>query len=278
MKTASLSPPIRSVWADLALTYSVNSWVAIAMIGQWLFATYILIVYAYPVTTGQFEQVNLAKPITGYVNGDTFGNGMLFAHVIPAAILSICGVFQLIPWIRKHHPKWHRYNGRLFLALGLVGAASGLYLTWVRGSRLSDIGALGVTLNGLLILVFAASAWYFAIKGRIALHKRLAVHAFLLINGVWFFRLYIMAWFIANQGPNGNTATMDGPFDVFLSFACYGIPMLIAELVWWAQRNKSHSKKWSITLVVSLGALVTLGGVIAATLFMWLPKLEAILA
>jgi hypothetical protein len=53
------------------------------------------------------------------------------------------------------HIAQFRWNGRMFLTLGLLGALTGLYLTWVRGSRLSDIGSIGLTLNGLLILLAA---------------------------------------------------------------------------------------------------------------------------
>lgn len=257
-----------------ALSISVSSWVVIALLGQWIFAFYIFARYALPLVTGQIENVNLAPSITGVVRGDTLGNAMLFFHVIPAALLSFSGVLQLIPKIRTHYPSLHRWNGRLFLTLGIIGALGGLYLTWGRGSRFSDIGALGITLNGLLIPVAAVMAWRFAVTKNFSQHKRWAIHAFILVNGVWTFRLYLMAWYLVNQGPRGNNQQLDGPTDIAISFACYLLPMAVAECVFWAKRQSASWRIWAVSGVMSAGCVITLLGIIAATLFMWLPRTQ----
>ena len=264
--------------ADRALQLSIAGWVLVALAGQWLFAFYIAVMYALPMVTGNHEAANQARPITGYVAGDTLGNTMLFAHVLPAALLSLCGVLQLLPVLRRRWPSLHRWNGRVFLTMGLLGALTGLYLTWVRGSRLSDLGAIGITLNGLLIPLAILLAWRAARARQFDRHRRWAVHAFLLINGVWTFRLYLMGWYLLNQGPNGNTNTLDGPVDLFISFACYALPMAVAELWLWAQRQRSAKTKWWVAGVQSVGAVVTLLGVVGATMAMWLPRVSKVLA
>lgn len=256
------------------LSASVSSWVVIALLGQWLFAFYIVTLYVMPLVTGQPENANLADPITGVVRGDTLGNIRLFLHVIPAALLSFCGVLQLIPKIRNNFPSVHRWNGRLFLTLGVIGALGGLYLTWIRGSRLSDIGAVGITLNGLLIPLAAVIAWRYAINKNFNQHKRWAIHTFILVNGVWSFRLYLMAWYLINQGPRGNSDQLDGPTDLTISFACYLIPMLIAECVFWAKRQSAPWRKWVVAGVMSIGTLLTFIGIVAATMFTWLPHIQ----
>jgi hypothetical protein len=260
--------------ANQFLHFSVSVWVAIALIGQWFFASYVFVLYVFPIVTGNLELVNLSKPIIGFVKGDIFGNAALFSHVIPAALLSVGGIIQLLPIVRRKFPAVHRWNGRMFLTLGFFGALSGLYLTWIRGARLSDIGSLGITLNGILIIVAVVFAWRFAKAKQFDSHMRWAIHAFILINGVWFFRLYLMAWYVANQGPNGNTAAIDGPMDIFLSYACYGIPMIIAECVFWAKRQNQVSKIWAITVLTSIGTLITLLGVVAAIIMMWIPRIS----
>lgn len=262
--------------ANQALHLSISSWVVVALVGQWFFAVYVFVLYLFPIVTGKPELVNIAQPITGYVKGDMFGNAALFSHVIPAALLSVGGIMQLLPIVRSKFPAVHRWNGRMFLTLGLIGAISGLYLTWGRGSRLSDIGSIGITLNGILIIVSATMAWRYAVKKQFNNHMRWAIHAFLLVNGVWFFRLYLMAWYVVNQGPNGNSPTIDGPTDIFLSYACYGIPMLVAECVFWAKRQKQISRKWAVSALITCGVLITLVGVIAAILMMWIPKIALV--
>jgi len=253
------------------LQYLTKSWLFIALLGQWVFASYIFIRFAIPTFSGNLSSADTVGLIKGYVDGDGIGNSMLILHLLPAVLLTYGGMLQIIPQIRKKYPTFHRWNGRMFLTLGLLGALTGLYLTWVRGSRLSDIGAIGVTVNGLLILVAATLAWRFAVKRQYTNHMRWAIHAFILINGVWLFRLYIMSWFIINQGGNGNTEEMDGPADIFLSFASYLLPMLIAEIYFWAKRQQSKFRVNIANVFMLFGLLITLVGVVAASLFMWWP-------
>lgn len=263
-----------SNWAKKALKGSVYSWFVLAMIGQWLFALYIAVRYGGPVVSGNYSAVNQGISVGGYQEGATFDNWVYFAHILPAMVLSISGILQFVPQIRQKFPVVHRWNGRLFLTLGLSGAITGLYLTWIGGHRLSDIGSIGITLNGLLIPVAIALAWRTALARDFSAHKRWAVHSFLLINGVWSFRLYLFGWLVVNQGPVGNSDKLDGPVDLFFSFACYVLPMLVAELVFWAQRQRSVRKQWCVVALVGLGFLITLIGIGAVSFTMWLPTIR----
>lgn len=257
--------------AARVLKGSVISWWLLALIGQWLFASYIALRYGGPVLSGNYAAVNQGNHIMGYQPGATTHNLMYFVHILPAILLSISGVLQLIPQIRQKLPVLHRWNGRVFMLLGISGALTGLYLTWISGSRLSTIGAIGITLNGLLIPLAIVLAWRYAVARNFTAHRRFAVHSFLLVNGVWSFRLYLYGWLVLNQGPNGNTRYLDGPADIFFSFACYVIPMLLAELVFWGQRQTSATRKYSVALVMTIGALLTLVGIVAVTMSTWWP-------
>ncbi len=262
-----------SFWSpDSILNLTVKSWVAIALVGQWMFAIYIASVYALPTLVGSSELTLSISPATATKKATGVDVGIFFAHIVPAALMAMSGLLQLFPSIRKRFPKFHRVNGRLFFILGLSGAITGLYLSWVVGLRFSNIGALGITLNGLLIPVAIYFAWRSAINKQFSLHQRFAVHSFLLVNGVWTFRLYLMGWYVVNQGPNGNTSTIDGPADIAMSFACYLLPMVIAELIFWAKRNSSDLAKRIVSGVTLLGATITLIGVGAAGLMMWYPR------
>ena len=262
-----------SFWSpDSILNLTVKSWVAIALVGQWMFAIYVASVYALPTLVGNSELTLSISPATATKKATGVDVGIFFAHIVPAALMAMSGLLQLFPSLRKRFPKFHRVNGRLFFILGLSGAITGLYLSWVVGLRFSNIGALGITLNGLLIPVAIYFAWRSAINKQFSMHQRFAVHSFLLVNGVWTFRLYLMGWYVVNQGPNGNTSTIDGPADIAMSFACYLLPMVIAELIFWAKRNSSDLAKRIVSGVTLLGATITLIGVGAAGLMMWYPR------
>ncbi len=261
--------------AHACLQFLTRSWVLVVLTGQWIFALYIFIQFGIAALNGNPTSADTSRMIQGYTQGDNFGNGVLMLHLLPAILLSLSGVFQLFPYLRNKYPFFHRWNGRMFLTLGILGTITGLYLTWVRGTRLSDIGSIGLTLNGLLILLASVLAWRFAIKRQYQKHMRWAVHSFILVNGVWSFRLYLMAWFILNQGPNGNNANIDGPADIALSFASYLLPMLIAEIYFWAMRQKSTFRVSITNVFVLLGLLITILGVFAATMFMWWPAISS---
>lgn len=253
----------------------IKMWIGLVCIGQWFFAAYIAVQFGKPFIAGDSSGENFSHMIKGHVPGDTYGNAVLLLHLLPVMLLSLSGVIQLFPKIRVKFPRFHRWNGRMFLTIGLMGALTGLWLTWGRDSRLSDIGSVGVTLNGILIPIAIAFAWYYARQRNFQAHKRWAIHAFILINGVWAFRLMLMGWFMVNQGANGNNSTLDGPADITFSFACYLFPMLVAEIYFWAERRREKAYTLMLNMVLSFTIAVTLIGVTGASLFMWLPRITA---
>lgn len=274
VSTAIFNPQTSVQWRlKQGLDLSIKTWIAIILAGQWIFALYIFMQFTLPLLSGQLNEARYAYMITGYVNGNTVNNTILFMHVLPVMVISLSGTLQLFPSIRAHFPRFHRLNGRVYLAVGLLGAIGGLYMTWVSGSRLSNLGALGVTLNGLLIPVMVYFTWKFAVQRNYSVHRRCAVHAFILINGVWTFRLYLMGWFMINQGALGNSANIDGPADIILSFASYLLPMLVAELVFKAQKHYKPSVLLIAVIAVVGSIAITVTGIIAATMLMWGPTI-----
>lgn len=268
---ASTNDSLAKRWIALA----IRCWVGVVLIGQWMFAIYIFAQFTWPFMSGTIDESQFRHMIKGYVNGETFNNTLLLVHVIPVMFVCFSAVLQLIPLIRKRYPTFHRINGRLFLVIGLIGAIGGLYLTWITGSRLSNLGALGVTINGLLIPIAIFLAWRFALNKNFTLHRRFAVHAFILINGVWSFRLYLMGWYLINQGPLGNSSTIDGPADIVLSLASFLLPMAIAELVFRSEKSAQPKTLWTAAIAATFGTLVTLIGVVAASMMMWGPRILA---
>ena len=149
-------------------------------------------------------------------------------------------------------------------------AVGGLWLTWGRETYLSLISAVAVSVDGALILVFAALAWRTAVRRDFEAHRRWAMRAFLAVNGVWFLRVGLMAWAIATGGL-GMNKTLSGPADIVLQFGAYLIPLALFEAYWRAGRSARRGLQRLTVVAMGLAAAVTALGVFGAVVFMWGP-------
>ena len=144
--------------ASTALKASATFWLVIAIIGEWAFLIFILAFYGSTSLTGNFEAwtKNTILP-KGYIAGDTIGNLFFAMHALIAAVVAFGGVLQLMPALRARFPVFHRWNGRVFLLAIIAASLTGLFMNWWR-----DMSTLAITVNGVLILLFAGLAWRYA--------------------------------------------------------------------------------------------------------------------
>ncbi len=258
--------------ADRALNASAIIWFLVAVIGQWLFVYYIIIHYGGSTIQGDMDTYSKST-IAGHVKGDLVGNLVFGMHVLMAAIITLGGTFQLMPQIRARYIEFHRWNGRLFIVTAILIGIGGLYLVWVRDATLTLFGSIAITINALLMIMFSVLAWKTAMARRIMEHRRWALRAFMMVNGVWFFRVGFMAWIILNQGPLWSTDNLDGPFDLVWAFANFLIPLAILELYLYAQKHAGPKGKYSMSIILFLLTLVMAVGIFGAFMFMWKPML-----
>lgn len=273
---SSIAWEIRPHWEAVsrgALNAATRFWFVAAVFGQWAFLCYIARFYGPSTFSGQLEGwARNTFLIKGYVAGDRAGNFAFAAHALLAAVTSFGGALQLIPAIRRRAMAVHRWNGRLFLVTALGVSVSGLYMVWVRGTRVSTLSALAVSLNAVLIIVFAIAAWRTALRGEIAKHRVAALRTFLVANGQWFLRVGMFAWLIVNRGPVGMTKDMSGGFDLFWMVGCYLVPLGVLEVYLRVQSAPPRAR------LVFAGALFILtlvmaAGIFGVAMFMWRPML-----
>lgn len=245
-------------------------WFCIAAVGQTAFIWMILAHFGRRTLIGDFAGWNDKPLIKGYAPGDDAGNLMFAVHVLLAAVVTLSGLMQLVPALRRRAPGLHRWNGRVFLTTAVVMALGGLWLTWGRGTYLSLISAIAVSVDGILILIFGTLAWRTAVRRDFGTHQRWAMRAFLAVNGVWFLRVGLMAWAIATGGLGMNN-TLSGPADVVLQFGAYLIPLALFEAYWRAGRSTRPAVRLLVITAMALAAAVTALGVFGAVAFMWGP-------
>ncbi|HEV2598652.1 DUF2306 domain-containing protein [Sphingopyxis sp.] len=264
--TAHARPARRIDWLGRSATFC---YLAIAA-GQLLFVAFILLYYYPPTLTGDFAAWNEKPIIKGFVAGDTAGNLFFAVHVLLAAVITFGGLVQLVPAIRNRRPLLHRWNGRLYMICAAALALGGLWMTWGRGTWLNYVGAIGITLDALLITGFAALAWQAARHGQFADHRRWAIRLFAVASAVWFMRVGYMAWGLATGGA-GIGKAMDGPFDLFLAFANSLLPLAIAELYLRAGARGTPLARRVTAALLGVSGLVILAGSAGAWMVMWGP-------
>lgn len=228
----AIKSPARPHKAERFLSFSIASWWAVTLIGQWAFLYYIAGFYGRTIVTGKIELWNRNHDLfKGYVAGDHAWNAYFGAHVMLAAVISFGGALQLLPWLRRHAIGFHRWNGRAFMVTALGCGITGLWMTWVRGVGISGNSRLGLaalSFDTLLIIAFAAIAWSRARRGEIQSHRRWALRLFMVANAVWFLRLDLFAWYLFTGGL-WVTDNLDGPMNFVIDFGSYLLPLLLLE-------------------------------------------------
>jgi uncharacterized membrane protein len=244
--------------ADTALRWSAAFWLLMALAGQWAFFYYIAAFYGTSTLSGDFEVWNRLAALgrKPFVAGDTGGNLAFAAHALGAGIIALGGALQLIPKIRSRYPRFHRWNGRIFLLTVTALSVSGFYLVWIRGTSPSMTDAISTSFNGLLILSFAYLAYRTARRRDLKAHRRWALRLYLVSNAQWFLRVGLFSYFIVNQ-LLGYKAAFGDPFLRFWTFGCYLVPLLVLEVYLRARDSRSPLRKASVA-----------GGLLAITLLM----------
>src|SRR5207253_1370504 len=160
-------------------------------------------------------------------------------HLLFSTFVIVGGAVQLVPLVRSRWPRIHRWNGRVYLTAALVLSVGGLVMVWTRRT-VGDLSQhISISINAVLIMACGAMALRHALARRFDLHRRWALRLFLVVSGVWFFRIGLMAWLVINQGPRGfDPKTFQGPFLTFLAFAQYLLPLLVLELYMRAQASR----------------------------------------
>lgn len=265
----ALSPRARS---QRLLQRAAAGWLMVAMLGQGVFMLYVARLYGGALIAGDLNGWNRVMP-RGHVPGDTVGNSVLATHLLFTLTVLLGGMLQLWPSLRRAAPRVHHWVGRCYLLSAVVLGLGGLFMVWARSAiaHPAQWGQhLGISLNALLILVFAGLSLRAALARRIEAHRRWALHLYLSVLGVWFFRLGLTLWLLVHQAPVGfDPETFSGPFLTLLSFAQTLVPLAALTLYLRAERSALAGVQWLAAGGLVLAALATVAGTGTAYLMLW---------
>lgn len=259
--------------AGALLRIAGTSWFVVAVCGQLLLAAYVVVFYGGTALAGRFEDWNKVMP-HGYVPGSTLLNVVLGLHLLFAAAIIVGGAVQLWPAVRRAAPAVHRWNGRAYLLSAAVLSLGGLLMVWTRDTAGDLSQHIAISGNALVILALSVAAWRAARARRIDAHRGWALRLFLAVSGVWFFRVTLMLWLVANGGPVGfDPKTFSGPVLTAIAFGQYLVPLAVFELHRRVQAGGSRTAKLALAAAYVPITLATAAGIAAASAILWLPRL-----
>jgi len=262
------------VRAGQALKAAAVFWFAVMVAGQAIFVTYIVSFYGGAVAAGDWMRWNKVLPV-GYIPGDRVGNSALAAHLAIAVLVTLAGPLQLIPALRARFPVFHRWNGRIYVAVAIVTGVAGAYMVWTRNAAGDMTQHWGTTLNAVLIALCAVLAVRHAIARRLDLHRRWALRLFLVVSGSWFFRVGLLFWILVNGGPAGfDPKTFTGPALNVLVFGESLLPLALLELYLRARDSGNSTHKLAAAAGLALLTLAMGVGIFGASMAMWLPHIS----
>jgi len=269
-----LQPPtVSHPFANRLLALAAATWLAVATVGQWLFGIYILMFYGKTTLMGDFDRWNEVLPDRALERNGTVVVGI---HILLAAILAFGGPLQLIPGVRRQFPVFHRWLGRVFVITAMVVSAAGLVMIlnkWETGDAIQDIS---ISIQAIYIILFGWLVIRYARARQFARHRVWALRLFMVVNGVWFFRVGLMFWLVVNGGPVGfDPETFTGPFLTTLALLTYAIPLslLVLELYFLALRKQNKALSLCVSALIFLCTIIMGIGIFGATLGLWLPQM-----
>lgn len=120
--------------------------------------------------------------------GPTFWNKQFWfvSHLITAVIPLITGPFQFWTWFRKHHIKWHRLLGKVYIIGCLLGGLSALYLSITQPYPGSVVPAL---ILAILWLFMTSAAWITIKRKNVQAHRLFMIRSYTLTLSFVFLRI-----------------------------------------------------------------------------------------
>ncbi|MFI5622274.1 DUF2306 domain-containing protein [Nocardioides sp. NPDC051685] len=151
----------------------------------WLFplgaATVIFLVSALP----RYVGLDPSQSLVATDRGPAFYPALV-THIFFGSVMLCCGVLQLWPWLRAHHPKVHRWTGRTYVVTGIPTGVAALVTSQFPAAGPAQ--QVGNTFLGVLFLLFTVLGYRAARQRRFKDHRE------------WMYRSYAMAFsIVANR-------------------------------------------------------------------------------
>jgi uncharacterized membrane protein len=169
------------------------------------------IVVLVPVLTGHVRPASAAPAVNPRIaqlraTDDLFAAHprLTLFHIIPGLLFMLLGPFQFNRAIRGKYPKWHRINGRIFVACAYAIGISALVMSVAMPAIGGLNQAVATTLFGILFLIALTKAFRHILRGEILQHREWMIRAYAIGLAVATIRP-IVGFFFATSPLTGLT-------------------------------------------------------------------------
>lgn len=167
----------------------------------------------------------------------------LAIHAAASALFLCLGALQVWPSFRIRHMRWHRRAGRIAFVAGVLGAASGLWLTLIHASISGPVHFWGRVLASAFWMLALIAAIYAISRSDIRKHQRWMIRAYAIAVPAGSL-VFILFPLVLIFGEEGN----DLMFEI-VQTAAWPIHLAVAEWIMRRGRSKStHPKKNEVTI------------------------------
>jgi len=156
---------------------------------------------------------------------------LTFAHVGTGGLFLVLALLQFLPAVRNRHLQFHRWSGRVLVALSIVAAVTGLYF----GLAIPFAGW------GERVVIALAGSWFLLCLGKavssirrrdVARHREWMIRAFGFATGISAVRLAAVALDVFFT-PAGA-----GMEEIFVASLATGWLSTVAAAEWWLARSR----------------------------------------
>ncbi|HUF22733.1 MAG TPA: DUF2306 domain-containing protein [Vicinamibacterales bacterium] len=161
-------------------------------------------------------------------------------HVAPAAVFMLLAPFQFSRRLRSRHPGWHRWSGRVIVAMAIPIGLSGFFF----GLLMPFGGALeasAIALFGGFFLVALSRAVVAIRRGDVTRHREWMIRMFAVAIGVSMVRV---------AGTVLLLVTRQGPEAWFGHSVWIGFVTTVALAEWWVRRTRAVTSRRPLAILL----------------------------
>jgi hypothetical protein len=135
--------------------------------------------------------------------------GMTLVHIVPSLVFVLLVPLQFVSSLRRRHPRFHRWMGRVLVCLGM---AAGTSAVWLSAHPVDGIvERTATTFYGCLFLFSLSRTWLHIRNRRVDLHRQWAIRMVAIASGAAATRPVMAVFFATSQLTGLSPEQFFGP-------------------------------------------------------------------